>query len=116
MTGGWVWRRMRWMSALREAPMKRVAYGPLLGLGAVLAAALPVAHSRPVVRLDSSTAVLAGHKNTIGNGSYNHNAVSINSPTRNKGPVATSNANAGGRTSTRAGFCKKKRHCLIIQE
>ena len=68
--------------------MKRVVLSrrlALWGLGAALVAALPGVHSRSAVRLDSSTAVLTDHHNTIGNGTHNHNAISINSPTHNKG-------------------------------
>lgn len=50
-----------------------------------------------------------------GNGSHNHNAFSIHSPTRNTGLQVTSNANAGGVTFTRNAFCKRQRSCHIHQ-
>jgi hypothetical protein len=53
--------------------------------------------------------------NRNGNGSGNHNAFSIRSPTRNEGWQAISNANAGGVSSSRNAFCKKVRFCRIHQ-
>jgi hypothetical protein len=50
-----------------------------------------------------------------GNGSHNHNAFSIHSPTRNTGLQVVSNANAGGITFTRNAFCKRLRSCRIHQ-
>ena len=50
-----------------------------------------------------------------GNGSHNHNAFSINSPTSNRGLQIVSNANAGGRGSTRNAICKRQRFCGIHQ-
>lgn len=53
--------------------------------------------------------------NRNGNGTNNHNAFSIRSPTHNGGVQAISNANAGGRTSSRNALCKKTRFCHIHQ-
>jgi hypothetical protein len=90
----------------------------LLGLGVSLAFGAPLHVSAEAAQIPqrSSMTTLVSDKNHIGNGTHNHNAVSIHSPTTNKGPQAVSNANAGGRTSTRNAFCKKKRYCKIIQE
>jgi hypothetical protein len=55
------------------------------------------------------------HADHNGNGSFNHNAFSINSPTTNRGRQIGSNANAGGINSTRNAFCKKVRLCRIHQ-
>jgi hypothetical protein len=51
----------------------------------------------------------------VGNGSGNHNALSIRSPTRNSGVQAISNSNAGGVSSSRNALCKKVRVCRIHQ-
>jgi hypothetical protein len=56
-----------------------------------------------------------GDINHNGNGSHNHNAFSIRSPTRNGGVQAISNANAGGAGSSRNALCKKQRVCHIRQ-
>lgn len=53
--------------------------------------------------------------NHNGNGTHNHNAFSIRSPTRNSGVQAISNANAGGISSSRNALCKKARVCHIKQ-
>jgi hypothetical protein len=53
--------------------------------------------------------------NHNGNGTNNHNAFSIRSPTHNGGVQSISNANAGGRTSSRNALCKKTRFCHIHQ-
>jgi hypothetical protein len=53
--------------------------------------------------------------NHNGNGTNNHNAFSIRSPTRNSGVQAISNANAGGVSSSRNALCKKARICHIRQ-
>ena len=50
-----------------------------------------------------------------GNGTGNQNAFSIRSPTSNHGMQIISNANAGGRTSSRNALCKKHRFCTIRQ-
>jgi hypothetical protein len=60
-------------------------------------------------------AVPAGDVNHNGNGSGNHNAFSIRSPTRNSGVQAISNANAGGISSSRNALCKRTRRCHIRQ-
>jgi hypothetical protein len=62
--------------------------------------------------LASSPHAYADHN---GNGSHNHNAFSINSPTTNRGLQIVSNANAGGRGSTRQAICKRQRTCGIHQ-
>ena len=53
--------------------------------------------------------------NHNGNGTNNHNAFSIRSPTHNGGVQAISNANAGGRSSSRNALCKRTRLCHIHQ-
>jgi hypothetical protein len=53
--------------------------------------------------------------NHNGNGTHNHNAFSIRSPTRNSGVQAISNANAGGVSWSRNALCKKVRICHIRQ-
>jgi hypothetical protein len=53
--------------------------------------------------------------NHNGNGTHNHNAFSIRSPTHNGGVQAISNANAGGRTSSRNALCNRTRLCRIHQ-
>jgi hypothetical protein len=53
--------------------------------------------------------------NHNGNGAHNHNAFSIRSPTHNGGVQAISNANAGGRTSSRNALCNRTRLCRIHQ-
>lgn len=53
--------------------------------------------------------------NHNGNGTHNHNAFSIRSPTRNSGVQAISNANAGGISSSRNALCKRARFCHIKQ-
>jgi hypothetical protein len=53
--------------------------------------------------------------NHNGNGTHNHNALSIRSPTRNSGVQAISNANAGGISSSRNALCKRARTCHIKQ-
>jgi hypothetical protein len=53
--------------------------------------------------------------NHNGNGTYNHNAFSIRSPTRNGGVQSISNANAGGVTSSRNALCKRARLCHTRQ-
>lgn len=58
---------------------------------------------------------MAGDNNHNGNGTHNHNAFSIRSPTHNHGIQPVSNANAGGVTHTRNAFCKKVRFCRINQ-
>lgn len=93
----------------KGAFMRRGARWALLGSGASLVVVLAV------VRPGSPVVAFAGDKNTIGNGTGNHSAVSIQSPTFNRGPLAVSNTNAGGRTSTRAAFCGRKYRCLIVQ-
>ncbi|GLY91774.1 hypothetical protein [Actinoallomurus iriomotensis] len=60
-------------------------------------------------------AALGGDVNHNGNGSYNHNAFSIRSPTRNSGFQAISNANAGGASSSRNALCKRVRFCHLHQ-
>jgi hypothetical protein len=86
-----------------------------LGIPLFLGVSLDVGAEAASIPHATSMTALAHDKNRIGNGSYNHNAVSIHSPTTNRGPQAISNANAGGRTSSRNAFCKKKRYCKIIQ-
>jgi hypothetical protein len=56
-----------------------------------------------------------GDINHNGNGTGNHNALSIRSPTRNSGVQAISNANAGGTSSSRNAMCKRSRVCHIRQ-
>jgi hypothetical protein len=56
-----------------------------------------------------------GDVNHNGNGTHNHNSLSIRSPTRNSGYQVVSNANAGGVTTTRNASCKWMRHCVIHQ-
>ncbi len=56
-----------------------------------------------------------GDQNHNGNGTGNHNAFSIRSPTRNSGVQSISNANAGGVTSSRNALCRWHRHCHIHQ-
>jgi|1186.fasta_scaffold236471_2 hypothetical protein len=56
-----------------------------------------------------------GDINHNGNGTHNHNAFSIRSPTRNSGVQAISNANAGGISSSRNALCKRARVCHIKQ-
>ena len=75
-----------------------------LTLGACLAG--PPAYGRRVP---------AGDVNHNGNGTGNHNALSIRSPTRNSGFQAISNANAGGVNSSRNALCKRSRVCHIHQ-
>jgi hypothetical protein len=53
--------------------------------------------------------------NRNGNGTNNHNAFSIRSPTRNGGVQSISNANAGGLASSRNALCKKTHFCHIHQ-
>jgi hypothetical protein len=77
----------------------------LLTLGACLAA--PPAYG--------SSTILTGDINHNGNGTHNHNALSIRSPTSNSGLQAISNANAGGVGSSRNALCKKSRFCHIHQ-
>lgn len=60
-------------------------------------------------------AAYAGDINHNGNGTHNHNAFSIRSPTRNDGVQAISNANAGGVGSSRNALCKRTRFCHIRQ-
>jgi hypothetical protein len=60
-------------------------------------------------------AAYAGDTNHNGNGTNNHNAFSIRSPTRNHGVQAISNANAGGVSSSRNALCKRARFCHIHQ-
>jgi hypothetical protein len=90
----------------------------LLSLGISLTFAAPLHAGAEAAQIPqrSSMTTLVGDKNHIGNGTNNRNAVSIHSPTTNKGPQAVSNANAGGRTSTRNAICKKKHYCKIIQD
>jgi hypothetical protein len=57
----------------------------------------------------------AGDINKNGNGTHNHNALSIRSPTHNDGVQAISNANAGGAGSSRNALCKRARFCHIRQ-
>ncbi|MFB9836493.1 hypothetical protein [Actinoallomurus acaciae] len=63
----------------------------------------------------ATTAGLPGDTNHNGNGTYNHNAFSIRSPTRNSGLQAISNANAGGASSSRNALCRHVRFCRIHQ-
>lgn len=58
---------------------------------------------------------LADDVNHNGNGTHNHNALSIRSPTHNSGVQAISNASAGGVTSSRNALCKKTLFCHIHQ-
>jgi hypothetical protein len=76
----------------------------LLVLGAGLAVSSP-----------ADAGVREGDINHNGNGTYNHNAFSIRSPTRNSGFQAISNANAGGVSSSRNAVCKHSRVCHIHQ-
>jgi hypothetical protein len=101
--------------------MRTIAKGrcvTLLGLGISLALGAPLHAGAEAAQIPQrpSMTTLVGDKNHIGNGTHNHNALSIRSPTTNKGPQAVSNSNAGGKTITRNAFCKKKRFCKIIQE
>lgn len=66
------------------------------------------------VCLAASPHAYADH-NRVGNGSGNHNALSIRSPTTNHGMQIISNANAGGINSSRNAFCKKQHICKIHQ-
>jgi hypothetical protein len=63
----------------------------------------------------AEAAVVAGDVNHNGNGTQNHNAFSIRSPTINSGVAPGSNANAGGITITPRAKCKKVKHCVIRQ-
>ncbi len=56
-----------------------------------------------------------GDVNHNGNGTHNHNALSIRSPTRNSGYQAISNANAGGVSSSRNASCRWRSRCVIHQ-
>jgi hypothetical protein len=78
--------------------MRRTTTGGLLLLGCLAAA--PPAYA---------------DINHNGNGTHNHNAFSIRSPTRNSGVQAISNANAGGISSSRNALCKRARVCHIKQ-
>ncbi len=60
-------------------------------------------------------AALPADHNNSGNGWFNHNALSIRSPTRNSGFQSISNANAGGVTSSRNASCRWRHHCVIHQ-
>jgi hypothetical protein len=83
--------------------MRRTTTGGLLLL--VSLAAMPRAYGSTV----------PADINHNGNGTHNHNAFSIRSPTRNSGVQAISNANAGGISSSRNALCKKSRVCHIKQ-
>ena len=53
---------------------------------------------------------------TVGNGRYNKNSVTVNSPEFNHGIQHVTNTNVGGGNNTQASFCKKRfRHCRISQ-
>jgi hypothetical protein len=86
-----------------------------LGISLILGASSHASAESAAIPDVSSMTTLADDDNHIGNGSHNHNAISIHSPTSNKGPQSVSNSNAGGRTSTRNAFCKRARYCKIIQ-
>lgn len=52
----------------------------------------------------------------IGNGKFNKNNFSINSPTFVRGSQEISNQNIGGQNPTQAVLCKRKfRHCRVVQ-
>lgn len=51
----------------------------------------------------------------VGNGTGNRNALSIRSPTHNRGRQITSNANAGGVSSIRYALCRHQRICTVHQ-
>ena len=51
-----------------------------------------------------------------GNGKFNKNNFSVNSPSFPRGNQHIFNQNIGGQNSTQAALCKKKfRHCKIVQ-
>jgi hypothetical protein len=79
----------------------------LVALGVSLALGMP--------SCGAEAAVVADDINHNGNGTHNHNAFSIRSPTFNSGIAPGSNANAGGTTNTPRAKCKKVKHCIIRQ-
>jgi K+-transporting ATPase A subunit len=57
-----------------------------------------------------------GHFGGNGNGKFNHNSISINSPTNIKGIQNVSNTVVSGSSPTQAALCKKRfHHCRIVQ-
>jgi hypothetical protein len=68
-----------------------------------------------VVAAPAASAGRHGDGDDIGNGRFNRNAVTINSPSKLIGDQAVSNANAGGSSPVVNGLCKRHRHCLIRQ-
>jgi hypothetical protein len=57
-----------------------------------------------------------GGASRIGNGKFNKNSISINSPEENHGIQHMTNTLAGGNANNQAGFCKWRfRHCRISQ-
>lgn len=84
--------------------MRRTTNGGLLVLFLSLVAGAPAYGS-----------TVPADVNHNGNGTHNHNAFSIRSPTRNGGVQSISNANAGGMTSSRNALCKRARLCHTRQ-
>lgn len=56
-----------------------------------------------------------GDGNRIGNGRFNRNAVSINSPSHMTGAQQVSNQNVGGINTVHNALCKRQRFCSIRQ-
>lgn len=86
-----------------------------------------IAGGSGLLRVDAGAAVITqgppmtarafgdGHKN--GNGKFNKNDFSYNSPTIQRGLQNVSNQNIGGNNNTQMSFCSKKklRFCKITQ-
>ncbi len=72
-----------------------------------------------VITAPHANAMPFGHHadgNQIGNGRFNRNSVSINSPSRQTGPQQVSNQNVGGISTVHNALCKRHRYCSIRQK
>jgi hypothetical protein len=90
----------------------------LLGLGISLAFGTPLHASADAAQIQemSSMATLPGDNIHVGNGTHNFNRIDDRGITTIKGTQAFTNGNAGGKSSIRNAFCKKTRHCKIIEK
>jgi hypothetical protein len=88
----------------------------LLGLGISLVFGAPLHVSANAAQLpQNSSMTTVADDIHIGNGTHNSNRVNIRTRTTSKGIQVVDNSGIG-RPSIRNAFCKKTRHCKIIQK
>jgi hypothetical protein len=90
----------------------------LLSLGISLAFGTPLHASADAAQIPemSSMTTLPGDNIHVGKGKHNFNRIDNRSITVIKGTQAFTNGNAGAKSSIRNAFCKKTRHCKIIEK